>query len=69
MVYLNYDNECKKGIMEHEEARKRHTGGKLLGFFYWATKAIKSNKILKFVSNKIIMNKIAWFLVKWIIKY
>jgi hypothetical protein len=23
------------GIMDHEEARKRHTGGKLLGFFYW----------------------------------
>ena len=60
---------CKKGIMEHEEARKRHTGGKLLGFFYWAAKTIKRNKNFKFVSNKIIMNKIAWFLVKWIIKY
>jgi small subunit ribosomal protein S15Ae len=23
-----------KGIMDHEEARKVHTGGKLLGFFY-----------------------------------
>jgi small subunit ribosomal protein S15Ae len=22
------------GILDHEEARKRHTGGKLLGFFY-----------------------------------
>eukprot|EP01083_Nonionella_stella_P004188 12052_1 len=22
------------GIMDHEEARKKHTGGKLLGFFY-----------------------------------
>jgi ribosomal protein S8 len=22
------------GIMDHEEARRRHTGGKLLGFFY-----------------------------------
>ena len=22
------------GIMDHEEARKRHTGGKALGFFY-----------------------------------
>lgn len=22
------------GIMTHEEARKRHTGGKVLGFFY-----------------------------------
>jgi len=22
------------GIMDHEEARKRHTGGKILGFFY-----------------------------------
>lgn len=22
------------GIMDHEEARKRHVGGKLLGFFY-----------------------------------
>ena len=22
------------GIMDHEEARKRHTGGKVLGFFY-----------------------------------
>jgi len=23
------------GIMDHEEARKKHTGGKILGFFYW----------------------------------
>nr|QWE91284.1 ribosomal protein S15A [Placidida sp.] len=23
-----------QGIMDHEEARKRHTGGKVLGFFY-----------------------------------
>eukprot|EP00056_Hartaetosiga_gracilis_P010064 m.147881 g.147881 ORF g.147881 m.147881 type:complete len:131 (-) comp13245_c1_seq2:577-969(-) len=23
-----------KGIMDHEEARKNHTGGKVLGFFY-----------------------------------
>eukprot|EP00761_Pharyngomonas_kirbyi_P011218 gb/GECH01011243.1/.p1 GENE.gb/GECH01011243.1/~~gb/GECH01011243.1/.p1 ORF type:complete len:131 (+),score=23.02 gb/GECH01011243.1/:1-393(+) len=23
-----------QGIMDHEEARKRHTGGKILGFFY-----------------------------------
>jgi len=23
------------GIMDHEEARKRKTGGKILGFFYW----------------------------------
>ncbi|KAL9654063.1 hypothetical protein ABK040_011607 [Willaertia magna] len=23
-----------KGIMDHEEARKHHTGGKILGFFY-----------------------------------
>ena len=22
------------GIMDHEEARRRHTGGKILGFFY-----------------------------------
>jgi small subunit ribosomal protein S15Ae len=22
------------GIMDHEEARRRHTGGKALGFFY-----------------------------------
>jgi len=22
------------GIMDHEEARKIHTGGKILGFFY-----------------------------------
>lgn len=22
------------GIMDHEEARRKHTGGKLLGFFY-----------------------------------
>ncbi len=22
------------GIMDHEEARRRHTGGKVLGFFY-----------------------------------
>jgi len=22
------------GIMDHEEARKKHTGGKILGFFY-----------------------------------
>ena len=22
------------GIMDHEEARKKHTGGKVLGFFY-----------------------------------
>ena len=22
------------GIMDHEEARKRHTGGKILGYFY-----------------------------------
>ena len=22
------------GVLDHEEARKRHTGGKLLGFFY-----------------------------------
>ena len=22
------------GIMDHESARKKHTGGKLLGFFY-----------------------------------
>jgi small subunit ribosomal protein S15Ae len=22
------------GIMDHEEARKRHTGGKILGFFF-----------------------------------
>lgn len=23
------------GIMDHEEARRKHTGGKILGFFYW----------------------------------
>lgn len=23
-----------KGIMDHEEARQKHTGGKVLGFFY-----------------------------------
>ena len=23
-----------EGIMDHEEARRKHTGGKLLGFFY-----------------------------------
>ena len=23
------------GVMDHEDARKRHTGGKILGFFYW----------------------------------
>lgn len=22
------------GIMDHEEARRKHTGGKILGFFY-----------------------------------
>ena len=22
------------GIMDHEEARRKHTGGKVLGFFY-----------------------------------
>ena len=22
------------GIMDHEEARKKHTGGKILGYFY-----------------------------------
>jgi small subunit ribosomal protein S15Ae len=22
------------GIMDHEEARRRHTGGKILGYFY-----------------------------------
>lgn len=23
------------GILDHEEARRKHTGGKIIGFFYW----------------------------------
>ena len=23
------------GIMDHEEARRKHLGGKILGFFFW----------------------------------
>ncbi len=26
--------DCAQGIMDHEEARKKHVAGKILGFFY-----------------------------------
>lgn len=30
------------GIMDHEEARRKHTGGKILGFFYWMNSASRA---------------------------
>ncbi len=31
----NWSRSNTVGILDHEEARKRKTGGKVLGFFYW----------------------------------
>ena len=28
------------GIMDHEEARRKHLGGKILGFFFWTLYAM-----------------------------
>ena len=50
--------------MDHEDARKRKTGGKILGFFYWfyvilfkdgkwIAAILKENNIFKLKFNKI----------------
>ena len=28
------------GIVDHTEAKRRHTGGKILGFFYWLNECL-----------------------------
>jgi len=32
------------GIMDHMEAKNKHTGGKILGFFYWGNTRVSTNK-------------------------
>lgn len=50
------------GIMDHEEARRKHLGGKILGFFFWecnlcTNKGAESILCLFFMSHHIITNQ------------
>ena len=43
------------GIMDHEEARRKHLGGKILGFFFW--KYIYKMQMLKKLKPEYVWNK------------
>ena len=50
------------GIMDHEEARRKHLGGKILGFFFWecnlcTNKGAESILCLFFISHHIFTNQ------------
>ena len=48
------------GIMDHEEARRKHTGGKILGFFYWFLLMYLICHVALLILNRIYTQCLPW---------
>jgi hypothetical protein len=48
----NHIKTTSAGIVDHEEGRQRHTGGKILGFFFLGCKTCIQIKCLKGQNKK-----------------
>merc|ERR1711862_478750 len=48
-----------QGIMDHEEARRKHIGGKVLGFFYWAPPPRQARSIIP--ERRVYVHRVYYF--------